>query len=179
MKTFLRYYVELPFPLREVDRAIAQLPAEWLNIAARDAYVRAALMLATQTGEEVGLGAADVSVSLAASSLVDGILSRSIRWLAAGLDQPLLHGDLELAELGPCRTQIALSAQHLSFPRVSPCTSRAGSQRIGESTLKAFVDRMASYVEDVLGSRQSAIPRNQRAVAPSASSLPHCWVAAP
>lgn len=177
MKAFLRYYVELPFPVGEVDRIITQLPAEWLDLAARDANIRAALLLSVPEGTDPEVGG-KVCVSLSPPSLTDGVLSRSMQWLAAGHGEPLLHGELELAELGPSRTQLALTAQHRPLAPVPLAANRARSQRIAESTLKAFIDQLASYIGDMLSSQNRTIPLRQPAVVDPSAVAGHGWMAA-
>jgi hypothetical protein len=160
MKAFLRYYVELPHPAARVDDAINRLPADWIEEAAREAYLQAVLLLGAPAGL-VGEGAS-LAVLLLPGQLDAGVSRRSLQWLTTqGTESKiLLRGDLELAELGPARSQLALSAQ---YQPTTPCTDyeeRMAAQRLGESTLKAFVDRIAGYVQAVLGDgAPSFIPR--------------------
>lgn len=158
MKVFLRYYAELPFPLREVERTIAGLPGECLDAAARDANLRGLLMLDTPaTLSEPNLTVADVCVSLLAPQTEGAVIRRTLQWLAVRGDAIVcvLRGDLELAELGPARTQLAISAQYRPGAVVQ-ATQRMAAQRVGESTLKAFLDRLANYVQLILGERPAA-----------------------
>jgi hypothetical protein len=154
MKVFLRYYVELPFPVQRINDVIARLPGEWLDRAAGDADVRGLLMLGTPaSGTEPDLTPANLCVSLSAPQAEGTLVRRGLEWLAVRGDasQPVLRGDLELAELGPSRTQLALSAQYRPLIAAQQIPDRADEHRVGESTLKAFVDRLAEYVELILG----------------------------
>lgn len=159
MKVFLRYYVELPFPLPEIDRTIAALPGELLDAAARDANVRGLLMLGPcATTSEMNLTAADVCVSLSLPQAEGNPLRRALQWFAVRGDSvnPVLRGDLELAELGPSRTQLAITAQYQPMGEAAQSADRTVAQRVGESTLKAFLDRVAAHVQIMLGGRPAA-----------------------
>ena len=170
MKVFLRYYVELPFPLTEVDRTITALPGEFLDAAARDANLRGLLMLGPATTSEVSLTAGDVCVSLAAPEAESNPLRRPLQWFAGRGDliDPVLRGDLEFAELGPSRTQLAITAQYRPVGDAAQSPDRTVAQRVGESTLKAFLDRLATYVQAMLGGMPGAVLNP--AVNPAAST---------
>src|SRR5438309_7264561 len=101
MKVFLRYYVELPFPVGEIDRVIAELPGECLDIAARDANLRGLLMLGTSPTNEPDLAAGALCVSISPPDLEGTLLRRALQWLTVPGDsrEPVLQGDLELAQL--------------------------------------------------------------------------------
>lgn len=159
MKVFLRYYVELPFPLTEVDRTITALPGELLDAAARDANLRGLLMLGPSATSEMSLIAADVCVSLSAPEAESNLLRRPLQWFAgrADLVDPVLRGDLELAELGPSRTQLAITAQYRPMADAAQSPDRTVAQRVGESTLKAFLDRLATFVQAMLGGLPGAV----------------------
>ena len=154
MKVFLRYYVELPFPAGRINDVIARLPGEWLDRAAGDANLRGLLLLgAPAFTADPELTTADVCVSLSAPQAEGTLLRRAVEWLAVRDEgsEPVLRGDLELAELGPSRTQLALSAQYRPFATAQQTADRAAAQRIAESTLKDFVDRLADYIQLILG----------------------------
>ncbi len=154
MKVFLRYYVELPFPAERINDVIGKLPGEWLDVAASEANLRGLLMLGTPAGDsEPDFTAADLCVSISAAEVEGRLMRRALEWLALRGDtpQPILQGDLELAELGPCRTQLALSAQYRPFSGAPESPDRMEARRVGESTLKAFVDQLAAYIQTILG----------------------------
>ncbi len=159
MKVFLRYYVELPFPLAEIDRTIAALPGQLLDAAARDANLRGLLMLGSSaTTSESSLTAADVCVSLSPPQTGGSPLRRALQWCAVRGEtvHPVLRGDLELAELGPSRTQLAITAQYQPPGEPAQSADRTVAQRVGESTLKAFLDRLGAYIQLMLGGRSAA-----------------------
>lgn len=160
MKDYLRYYVELPFPLMEVDRTLTALPGEFLDEAAREANLRGLLMLGPcATTSELRLTAADVCVSLSAPLADSNLVRRPLQWFAGRGDlmDPVLQGDLELAELGPTRTQLAITAQYRPAGDAARAPNRTMAQRVGESTLKAFLDRLATYLQEMLGGTTGAL----------------------
>ena len=184
MKVFLRYFLEIPFPIKEIDRVITELPGEWLDLAARDANLRGLLMLGALPTDEPDLSAGDLCVSISAPEVEGTLLRRALQWLTIRGDahQPVLQGDLELAELGPSRTQLALSAQYRPSAHVAQSSDRMMAQRVGESTLKAFVDRLADYVQTIAG-EPSAVPAGpanwSAAVKTVGFGLSPGWLAAP
>jgi hypothetical protein len=157
MKVFLRYYVELPFPRTEIDRIITALPGTLLDTAARDANLRALMMLGPAASrDDANLTPVDLCVSLTVPRLDGQLLRRELQWFVVFGDavRPVLCGDFELAELGPSRTQLAITAQYR--PPVTPDRSldRMAAQRVGESTLKAFLDGLASCVQASLAPKE-------------------------
>ena len=158
MKVFLRYYVELPFPAQAIDELIGRLPNEWLDRAAGDANLRGLLMLGAPTARELDLPPANVVVSLSAGQHEGSLVRRAVEWWSIRGDESeaILRGDLELAQLGPCRTQLALSAQYRPFVAAHQDADRAAAQRVAESTLKAFVDRLAYDLQVILGGARGA-----------------------
>lgn len=163
MKVYLRYYVELPFPAAEVDRTIASLPGELLDRAAREANLRGCLMLGSPTSvRKRDLGAADLCVRLSAPLIANAVIRRSIEWLAVrgDLSHPVLHGDLEVAELGPSRTQLAVSAYY-EPDNASLAADHLAVQRVCESTLKAFLDQLAGHLSELLGIGSAAVGLRQ------------------
>lgn len=162
MTVFLRYYVDMPFPLTEVDRTIAVLPGEFLDAAAREANLRGLLMLGPPAAtSDISLTAADVCVSLSAPQADSNLVRRPLQWLAGRDDliHPVLQGDLELAELGPTRTQLAINAQYQPRGDAAQFSNRRVAQRVGESTLKAFLDQLAAYVQALLGRTPGTVTR--------------------
>lgn len=154
MKAFLRYYVEIPLSAAKADEILGQLPAGWLDQAAREANLRALLLLGSPGLEtESALAAMHLAVLLSPVESEGNLRRRTLEWfeVIGETCEPVLRGDLELAELGPARTQLALSAQYRPMLRFQEGGDRAVAVRIGESTLKAFVDRIADYVNAIYG----------------------------
>ena len=184
MKAFLRYYIELPFPAKEIDAVIAGLPGEWLDVAAQEANIRGLLMLGTAPrADQAEATAGELCVTVAPRELEGTVLRRAMKWLAVQSDSvaSVLRGDLELAELGPTRTQLTLSAQYRPFVPAVDQADGSTAQRVGESTLKAFVDQLATYIQAVLGRAPAAVTPVEplAAIRVKPYELGRGWVAAP
>jgi hypothetical protein len=73
---------------------------------------------------------------------------------SAGRLFPQLEGDIEVAALGPNRSQLSVDARYRPpLALVGRAIDRAMLHRVAEATIKDFVDRVA---ERMLG-RQSAV----------------------
>jgi hypothetical protein len=157
VKVFLRYYVELPFAMQQIDEVIGRVPGEWLDAAAREANIRGLLLSDPVKPPYAQPDAPHLCVVLSAGEYHPGLIRRPLQWLEVLGDacEPVVRGDLELAELGPARTQLALSGQYRPFFTASESTDRLAVQRVGESTLKSFVDRLALYLATILGAAAS------------------------
>ena len=146
---FARYFVELPTSSTEVERVLATDRRRWLPGLARDATHQGDLLLA-----EVGFGEAirvkrEVVVELGAPFQTSSKTVFPIRWHASehpGLF-PALDADLEVAALGPTRTQIAVSARYAPpLGALGRAIVRAVLSRVAEATLKDFLDRVADAI---------------------------------
>lgn len=173
MKAFLRYYVELPFAMPQIDDVIGHIPGHWLDVAACEANVRRLLIIDSVKRPHPQSDASHLCVLLSAAEYRPGLVRRTLQWLEVLGDawEPVVRGDLELAELGPARTQLALSGQYRPFLNATESADRMAIQRVGESTLKSFVDRLAFYLETILGavpSEPSGSPAGWPAPAESA-----------
>jgi hypothetical protein len=148
---FVRYFAELGLPLEEVERAFLRSPEEWIPGLASDARARGELLLA-----EVGFG----SPGLRLTKQVQIELGEPIRfpsrtvlpmtWRPATQEDlfPALDADVEVASLGPDRTQFSISARYLPpLGLFGRAIDRALMHRVAEATMKDFVDLAA----DALG----------------------------
>ena len=145
---FARYFVELPIPAEDVERALARDPRAWLPGLAERAHHRGDLLLA-----EVGFGEA----------------VRIKRTVVVELGQPVRSGSKTVFPLGwaasvgvassrrsmptsrllsrPGRTQLAMSARYVPpFGTVGRVIDRAALSRVAEATLKDFLDRVAEAI---------------------------------
>jgi hypothetical protein len=155
---FARYFVEVPIPPEEVERALARDPHAWIPRLAEGANHRGDLLLA-----EVGFGdhvriKRTVAVELG-EPLRSGLkIVFPLRWTASGAAGlfPALDADLEVAPLRPGRTQLAMSARYVPpFGVVGRAIDRAVLSRVAEATLKDFLDGVA---ETIMGSREAPGP---------------------
>lgn len=147
---FVRYYVLLPLPFAEVEEALVRSPGEWVPGLARDAHAHGEALLA-----EVGFDlrgrriAKQVEITLGEPLRLGGKTLLPMTWRASGAGAlfPTLEADLEVASLGPIRTQIALSARYEPpFGAVGRAMDRALLHRVAEATVKDFLDGAAEAV---------------------------------
>lgn len=148
---FVRYLVEIPVPQAEVEAALARDPRAWLPGLARDAHLRGDALLA-----EVGFGETirverEVAIQLGAPIRSSSRTAFPLRWEAAAHPWlfPSLDADLEVAPLGPERTQLSISARYVPpFRGIGRALDRALLSRVAEATVKDFVDHVAAAVMD-------------------------------
>ena len=146
---FARYFVELPMFSEEVEHALSHDPRAWLPGLAERANHRGDLLLA-----EVGFGEAvrikrKVVIELGRSVRSGAKSVVPLRWTSSGATGlfPSLDADLEVASLGPGRTQLAMSARYdPPFGPVGRAVDRAVLSRVAEATLKDFLDRVAETI---------------------------------
>ena len=146
---FARYFVELPMFSEEVVQALSHDPRAWLPGLAERANHRGDLLLADVGFGEVVRIKRTVVIELG-QSVRSGVKTVfPLRWTpsgAAGLF-PSLDADLEVAPLGPGRTQLAMSARYVPpFGLVGRAVDRAVLSRVAEVTLKDFLDRVAETI---------------------------------
>ncbi len=150
---FIRYFIEIPRPKREVEVELLGSPERWLSGPARDAEERCEQLLA-----EVGFGppgariAKRVEIRFGEPLAYPSKTVLPISWKPAGLDSlfPSLDADIELGELGPERTQLSMSARYT--PPLGPVgrfLDRALLHRVAEATVKDFLDRAAQMLSAV------------------------------
>ena len=147
---FVRYYLELPLPARQVEQTLVQAPAGWLAAIAAAAQERGNGLLS-----EVGVGAPGArvgrppSLRLGEPVHLASMTSLPLTWEPAGPEGLLagLDAILELGALGPARTQLAISA------RYRPPEDSAGqpgdrflAHRVAEATLKDFLDQLGHAI---------------------------------
>jgi hypothetical protein len=143
---FARYFVELPLPLDEVERALLDHPDEWVPRIAGVADERGEALLA-----EVGFGDAlrvqkRVELEFGAPIRMPSRTILPLRWRAPGGQGrlPALDADLEVAPLGTGATQLSISARYVPpMGVVGRAMDRALLHRVAEATVKDFLDRIA------------------------------------
>lgn len=142
---FVRYFVDLGLPFEAVERAFLDDPERWLPGMAHDADERGDRLLG-----EVGFGQAPrvgkrVEVEVGAPAMLRGTTLLPISWKATTADAvfPSLEADLEIAALGPDRTQLSISARYRPpMGGLGRVLDRALLHRVAEATLKDFLDRV-------------------------------------
>jgi hypothetical protein len=147
---FVRYFVEVPRPAAQVERALLASPDGWLSALAGAAQERGDGLLA-----EVGVGPLGarlrrrVRIQLGAPVRFPSMTSLPLTWEPVGLEGllPRLDADLELGSLGGDRTQLAISARYRPpLGAVGQTLDRVLLHRVAEATVKDFLDRVGEAV---------------------------------
>jgi len=143
---FARYFVELPVGADRIEAALVGATADdWLPGIARDANHRGDVLLAqVGFGDDVRI-ARQVAIELGEVVRMPSKTVIPMRWHATGAAGlfPALDADLEIAPLGPHRTQLAMSARYVPpLGALGRAIDRAMLFRVAEATLKDFLDRV-------------------------------------
>jgi hypothetical protein len=147
---FVRYYMELPLPAGQVERALLDSPAEWLSAMAGAAQERGDGLLG-----EVGVGPVGtrlrrrVTIRLGPPVRFPSMTSLPLVWEPVGLEGllPRLDANLELGALGQDRTQLAISARYRPpLGVVGRTVDRVLLHRVAEATVKDFLDRVGAAI---------------------------------
>lgn len=151
MEFFVRYFVELALPATAIEAALDQVPAEWLVAMANKAHARA-LGFVLEADPRLGDNLAGTVVELGIEPAVRhrSTTLRTMTWAIVGprSAKPLLEADLEVGSLGRRRCQLAVAGRY-SLPGAGPNQriDRGMAQRVGEATIKEFVDGLAELLE--------------------------------
>ena len=156
---FARYFVELPIEAGAVERGLVSDPDAWVPAIARTASEHGRRLLA-----EVGFGrehrvATEVEISFGEPVRIPTKTILPMSWRAAGTSRlfPELEADLEVAPLGPARSQLSMSARYAPpFGALGRALDRALLHRVAEATLKDFLDRVGRSLVERLGSASAA-----------------------
>ncbi len=140
---FVRYFLELPLSMPVVEEALLAEPGGWLPGLVEDVEQRGEALLG-----EVGLTSGRIQKRVKIE-LLDPIRfpSRTVlpmTWRAASKQSlfPVFEADVEVAELGSHRTQLAISARYRPpLGAVGAAIDRALLHRVAEAMVKDFLDR--------------------------------------
>jgi len=147
---FIRYFVEIPRPMGEVEAELLADPHRWLEGLARDAEAQGQELLAA-----VGFGIDKVRVRTRVWIKFGEpihVASRTIlpmTWEPQGSAQllPRLESDVEIAAIGLHLTQLSINARYSPpLGLVGRALDKALLHRVAEATLKDFLDRVAAAV---------------------------------
>lgn len=155
---FIRYYLELPLPFEEVERALVREPGTWVPGLARDAERHGENLLA-----EVGFAVADsrrvdkqVEIEFGRPHRIPSKTVLPMSWRATGPERlfPSLDADLEIAALGPSRSQLSISARYRPpMGTLGRVLDRALLHRVAEATIKDFLDRVGEALRGRVAAR--------------------------
>jgi hypothetical protein len=150
MEFFVRYFVELELPMAAVDTALDKLPPEWVVAVANKAHDRAlGFMLEADPLAGDDLAGAVVVLRMEPAASHGSTTIRTMAWALLGPDsaRPLLDADLELGSLGHNRCQLAVAGRYyVPGSGTNRRIDRGTGQRVGEATIKDFVDGVANIV---------------------------------
>lgn len=148
---FIRYFLDMPIPFETLEAELLAEPEVWLPGLARDAESRGERLLA-----EVGFAVDDdhrldkqVEVGFGEPYRMPEKTLLPMTWKATGAERlfPALDADVEVASLGPNRTQLSISARYR--PPMGPlgrALDRALLHRVAEATAKDFLDRVGEAI---------------------------------
>jgi hypothetical protein len=151
---FVRYFLELELPFDQVEQALLRSPKDWMPGVAAKAEARGEILLS-----EVGFGRSayrigkKVEIELGESMRFPSKTILPMTWRPEGGEPffPSLDADIEVAALGPNRTQLAVSARYRPpFGAVGRVIDRALLHRVAEATLKDFLDRAAEAILEIV-----------------------------
>lgn len=143
---FIRYYLDLEIPFEEAESALTSAPDEWVPGLARDAGDRADRLL-TEVGFSIADGRLDrqVEIGFDAPFRLPNKTLLPMWWRVTSAEQlfPALDADIEVAALGPNRTQLSMSARyHPPMGAIGRVLDRTLLHRVAEATVKDFLDRV-------------------------------------
>jgi hypothetical protein len=148
---FLRYYVDLDVPFEDAEASLLEGPHPWVPGLFRDAEERGHALLA-----EVGFAVDDsrridrqVRITLGTPYRSGSTTRVPLVWRATNKGRlfPQLDADIELAGLGPNRSQLSIDARYRPpLALVGRALDRTLLHRVAEATIKDFVDRVAERI---------------------------------
>jgi hypothetical protein len=151
MDFFVRYFVELELPRPVVETALDDLQVEWFAGMANRAQARAAgFMLEAVPYAPDDLAGAVVVLGMEPAARHGSTTTRAMAWALVGPQTatPLLEADLEVGSLGIGCSQLAVAGRYyIPGSTTSRRIDRGTAQRVGEATIKEFVDDLADLVE--------------------------------
>ncbi len=148
---FIRYFLEVEDPYDRVEAALLSDPGTWIPGEARAAD-NAGEQLLSDVGFAVTNGHRvdkRVEISFGQPVCAFGQARLPLSWSATGPARlfPSFEADLEIAALGPARTQISISGRYRPpMGSVGRVFDRALLHRVAEATVKDFLDRVGERV---------------------------------
>jgi hypothetical protein len=148
---FLRAHVVVARPVEQVEVAMVAGARNWIPDIATEANGNGQKLL-SELGFRVGKRRIRrrIKLDIGAARVASGLIYMPIRWRAASQAGifPTLDGELEIADLGIDRTQLALSASYeppLGF--IGQLADRALLHRVAEVTVNDFLVRIGERIE--------------------------------
>ncbi|HKE54297.1 MAG TPA: hypothetical protein VKC55_05965 [Actinomycetota bacterium] len=147
---FVRSYVDLDVPFQEAEASLLGDPEAWVPGLLRDAEGRGHALLA-EVGFEVDQRRIDreVEISLGMPYRSGTATRVPLTWRATAGTRlfPQLEGDIEVAALGPNRSQLSMDGRYRPpLALVGHALDRALLHRVAEATIGDFVGRIAERI---------------------------------
>jgi hypothetical protein len=147
---FVRSHVDLDLPFEEAEASLLGAPEAWLPGLLRDAEGRGHELLA-EVGFAVDDRRIDREVEIALGKPYrSGTATRiPLTWSATTSRRlfPRLEGDIEVAALGPSRSQLSMEARYRPpLALVGRALDRVLLHRVAEGTIRDLVDRVAERI---------------------------------
>lgn len=153
MDFFVRYFVELELPPATVETALDDLAGEWFAGMANRAHARAlGFMLEADPHPTDDVAGGVVVLGVAPAVRHGSTTIRPMAWALIGPQtaRPLLEADLEVGSLGLGRSQLAVAGRYyVPGSNANRRVDRGTAQRVGEASVKEFVDGLADLVYTV------------------------------
>jgi hypothetical protein len=150
MDFFVRYFVEADLPVAAVETALDDLLGERLAGMANRAHARAlGFMLEADPHLADDVAGAVVVLGIGPAARHGSTTTRRMAWALIGprTASPLLEADLEVGSLGHGRSQLAVAGRYyVPGSGTNRRIDRGTAQRVGEATIKEFVDGLADLV---------------------------------
>jgi hypothetical protein len=147
---FARYYLDLEVPYADVEASLTADSETWMPGLLRAAEERGEALLA-----EVGFGLderridKEVEIRVGTPYRIPTKTLLPMSWTATGAERlfPQLDADIEVAALGPHRTQLSISARYRPpMGVIGRALDRALLHRVAEATIKDFLDRVGERI---------------------------------
>jgi hypothetical protein len=152
---FARYFLDLPVPFDTVEASLLEDAEAWVPGLLRAAEDRGQLLLA-EVGFAVETGRIDkeVEIRLGTPYRITSKTLLPMTWRATGAERlfPQLDADIEVAALGPNRTQLSISARYRPpMGALGRALDRTMLHRVAEATIKDFLDRVGERLSGRAG----------------------------
>jgi hypothetical protein len=142
---FVRHYIDLPVPLEEAERVLLGDVRAWAPAVASEASDHGAKLLA-EVGLRNGRLMREVEVEVGVPARLEASIMVPLSWRATRLEAlfPVLEADLQIAAVGPRRTQLSLNGRYEPpLGAVGRALDRTLLHRIAEATVRDFLERVA------------------------------------
>jgi len=152
-RMFVRYFVEIEMPFEHLEAALLDHPESWIPGLARKAGEDGEQLLVEVGFEPSGRRVErEVEISFGGPMRFPSqtVLPMSWKPTTGGRLLPALEADLEMAPLTPTRSHLSVSARYRPpLGGIGRALDRALLHRVAESTMKDFLDRVATELEQL------------------------------